>query len=141
MSQKISEVELTAVRTKFQALTDDLVKAGLPNGKGTSAKRKVLAYALKRIGAADTSVVSNAQWERFFQQVDGLRFDMVGLARYIGSLPVQGTLFEQPTQPAQPIVNALEPAFSLADIAMLHKGKISAQPDSRPQVRYWKDKA
>lgn len=140
MSPKITEVELSAVRTKFQALVDDLVTAGLPNGRGDNAKRKVLAYALKRIGASDTSIVSNSQWEKFFRQVDGLRFDMVGLARYIGSLPVQANLFEQSVQPAQPIVNVLEPAFSLADIAMLHKGKISAQPDSRPQVRYWKDR-
>jgi hypothetical protein len=138
MSQKLTESELSAVREKLQILVDDLVKAGLKNSGGVPAKRKVLAYVLSRTKAPDVNSISSVQWEKFFRQVDGLRFDLPGLARYIGSLSVQANLF---APPAQPIVNTLDPALSAADIAMLHEGQISAQPDSRPQVRYWKDKA
>jgi len=129
MNTILTEVELTAVRGKFQTLCDDLHNAGLRSRRGVPATKLVLAYALKRIGASDVNAVSNAQWERFFQQTDGLRFDFPGLARYIGSLSLPAAPIAEPT-----------PQFSVADISMLQEAGISAMADSRPQARYWKDK-
>lgn len=133
MSQKITDVELTAVKGKFQTLCDDLAKAGLKSSMGIPAQKKVLAYALKRIGCADVNAVSNIQWEKFFQQTDGLRFDFPGLARHIGSLvpPAKPAEFAEPDLPA----------FSASDMEMLHDAGISPLNDSRTPGRYWREKA
>ena len=130
MNMILTEVELTAVRGEFQTLVDDLGKAGLRSRRGVPATKMVLAYARRRIGVADAISVTKEQWERFFRQVDELRFDFPGLARYIGSLSLPPAPVAEPT-----------PQFSAADISMLQDAGISAMADSRPQVRYWKDKA
>jgi hypothetical protein len=123
--KNITDSELTVVREKFQTLVDDLVRAGLRGSPGIHAKKKVLVYALKRIGVDDVNITSNAQWEKFFRKTDDLRFDFPGLARYIGSIPVS------PSPQASP-------SFSAADLEMLRDGGISAEEDSRTPSKYWK---
>jgi hypothetical protein len=124
--KNIPEAELNVVRDKFQTLINDLVRAGLRGSVGVPAKNKVLVYALKCIGTPDVSITSPAQWDKFFQRVEGLRFDFSGLARYIESLSV-------PSAPPQ-----ATPGFSAADLVMLHDGGISAQEDTRAPSTYWK---
>jgi len=131
MNQKLTEPEPNIVREKLQTLTDDLMKAGLKNDKGIPAKKKVLVYARKRIGIDDAFAITAAQWGKFFKQVDGPRFDLVGLARYFESLPAATA------EPAQPVL----PAFSAEDLQVLADAGISGRNDSRTPVRYWKEKA
>ena len=133
MIQKLSESELVTVRARLHALHDEIVKAGLRSSLGITTSTKMALYARKRIGIEDLNLVSAAGWEKFFRQVDGLRFDMVGLARYINTLvpqPVQNVL------PFQPV----SADFSAADIAMLRKAWISPCEDGRVPMQYWKDR-
>ncbi len=154
MSQKISEAELIAVKEKFNALLKELETAGLRNSTGLSSKRKFLMYVQKRTGVQDVSLVSQVGWEKFFRQVDGLRFDLPGLAKYINSFvppAVQAVLpFTPPVQPVAPVqpvpvapapVPAVaEPAFSSQDIEMLHDAGISPASDTRSAGRrYWRE--
>ena len=133
--KNITDSELTVVREKFQTFFDDLVKAGLKNDNGSHAKTKIAMYASKRIGAPliDTS---NAQWEKFFKQVDDLRFDLPGLARHIDSLPVPEPVVEPtPALSAAPVLK-----FTALDGVLLHDAGVSVQDDVRVPTKYWKSR-
>jgi hypothetical protein len=112
----MTEVELNVVRQRFRTLVDDLVKAGLGrHSTGLSVNQKAVAYLLRRTGAPNAQSISASQWETFFRQVDGVRFDLSGLAAYIDSIQVSQE----------------SPSFSESDLEMLKDLCVSPQDDVR----------
>ena len=85
-----TEEELTAYRTKFKNLGDDLSANGkLTASKGLPITRKLLVFLLHITKATDATIITKAQWEDFFDRVErakALETGLVGLGKLVNKI-------------------------------------------------------